>query len=473
MKKFILSVTLSLFLTGLVYAGSKTTPNSNLYGWYILGGVWTKLTVNELAELIVRCSTQSTVKIIDNDVIQVVEVDTAENDEEETTWYGLWTNSRLYGFLEDTDSWSRLRLNEIYDLIVRCSTQSTVKIIDESQDQAEVFNGNNDDAAAIWYGLLTQSYNYGFNALTGGWDRLRVDELDNLWVRTSTNSKVQIIDTDQDVAEVDTGENDGEAPAQEGLVTNSRLYGYYDEDQADEWNRLRVDELTNLWVRTSTNSITQARNYFWDGAAWAMGISNELGQQIVETSTKSHTQIIDADLDEAIIEPANADGLNAELLGLLTLGFNYGFNGTTWDRLLSDINHHLWVRLSTNSHVIVDGITCDSDTAHVTVYPGAGQVFDVSESSVITRYQIIDSTYVCRNFYATGSLTVNFNVKCIKAYSQGGTTQLRWDTGDYVPIWDGIPFDETPIDETFDENVTFNFTLAVPTTFSIYIRGIE
>jgi len=92
-------------------------------------------------------------------------------------------------------------------------------------------------------------------------------------------------------------------------------------------------------------------------------------------------------------------------------------------------------------------------------------------SGTTISYQVLDSTYVYKDFYENGTWTVNFNIKSIGVYSQGGDSTLNWDGGDNIKIWDGIPFGDVPIDETFSKPVTLTFTLTSPTTFSVYLRG--
>jgi len=137
-------------------------------------------------------------------------------------------------------------------------------------------------------------------------------------------------------------------------------------------------------------------------------------------------------------------------------------------------------------------VVSDSSTAKSTVYPGT--TFPVSDStaqgslssidintdntynqlksSVPVFYKVADSTYVYVKAIGNGSYTAKFNVKAISCYAQGGNATILWDSGDAIDIWEGIPFGDGPIDDTFNENVTFTYTLLPPATFSLYIRGI-
>lgn len=240
-------------------------------------------------------------------------------------------------------SWVRMQVDARDFLMVHTSTDSDVHIYYDG-NRAMVIQGNSDGEGATDYGLLTRSGLYGFNGTS--WDRLRSNEMRHLDVRTDTNSVVGVYE-DGNTADVEQGAVSGKATTLWGLQTQSNLYGY----NGTAWDRLLVDAFDNLRVVTDTNSVVQARNYFWNEVTgeWEEGKSDEEGHQIVEVDTDSVVGIYyDGNITET--NQGNADNTTATNYGLLANGRLYAFDGTAWDRLRS-IGEELIVRTSTSSEI--------------------------------------------------------------------------------------------------------------------------
>jgi hypothetical protein len=109
-----------------------------------------------------------------------------------------------------------------------------------------------------------------------------------------------------------------------------------------EWYRAQVDEMGNLWVITSSNSITQARNYYWDAgeAAWVMGLANPADHQIVETDTDSVTSVY-YNGNKAVVRDGSTDNNSPSEQGLLIQSNLHGYDSNSWNRLLiQSTNYH-------------------------------------------------------------------------------------------------------------------------------------
>lgn len=151
-------------------------------------------------------------------------------------------------------------------------------------------------------GLLTASYLYGYDGAVGGdWNRVKVSDI----------NVDQHVPTDYEHA----------------LSTASYLYGY--------------NELLDRWVRLQS----------MDPGGGSYSPTSDDGVQVVFAGVAglqgSGWQQINANL-------ATADGVSASEMGLVGNSRLYGFNGSTWDRLLVDS--------SGNLAVTVSGITATLDT---------------------------------------------------------------------------------------------------------------
>lgn len=383
--------------------------------------------------------------------------------------------------------WVKLEADVTNFQMVHTSTDSDVNIYNDG-NRARVIQGNADGEAATDYGLLIRSMLYGFNGAT--WDRLGINEMDELEIVSSTKSWTKIHDGANNAVDVEQGNASGKAATLWGLVTENMLYGF----NGTAWDRLLVDLMDSLWVVTSSRSVTQARNYFWNVALgiWEEGLNDEMQNQWVRTSTNSVIRDV-YDLWNIINVVASSDTTTHERLDsmfllistngdatLSRLDDQFVLISTNGDAVLSRLDNQ-YLLISTSGDATLSRlddqfvlISTNGDatlTRLDTIITNTQNTYEQLQSSVPVFYKVTDSTYVYRDFHNTGTLTVNFNVKAISVYSQGGVTTFDWDSGDDLTAWDGIPFDDVPIDETFDTPVIFTYTLSPPTTFSIYIRG--
>lgn len=258
-----------------------------------------------------------------------------------------------------------------------------------------------------------------------------IDELGRIWVRSSTSSLTGIYQGGN-TAIVRAGDTDELSPNTQGLQTQSNMHVY----NSNKWHRL---------IGQSTDYHNLRVTIYDSDRPW---------------------EINDFDSDD------QAEGRN----GVIVYSYISGWDATNdnWDRLRIDELFRLII--STNNPFFISNFPTDYPDATAqsslsSIDTNTDNTYNQLKTSVTTSYKVDNSSYVYRDVYANGSLTVNFNVKSIGVYSQGGDSTVSWDGGDTINVWEGIPFGDVPIDETFDSPVTFTYTLSAPTTFSIYIRG--
>lgn len=263
----------------------------------------------------------------------------------------------------------------------------------------------------------------------------KIDTDGRLQVETSTDSRVQIY-YGTSSAVVRDGSSDDNLPSEKGLLVQSNLHAF----DANKWHRLLVE----------------ATNY------------HNLRVALYENGRI--LSINDFDSDD------QAEGRD----GIVVYSNLFGWNtdDDKWDRLRVDEMKNLKVILGSNSVVGIITSILNPVTTYMTLSQfnelnnSIDDIYSQLKSSIPVFYKVINSTYVYRKVYANGNFTVNFNVKAIGCYAKGGNATITWDGGDVIDVWEGIPFFDAPIDEAFDKNVTFTYTLSVPTTMSMYIRGI-
>lgn len=300
--------------------------------------------------------------------------------------------------------------------------------------------------------------------------------LDNQFVLTSTNGDATLARLDNQFVLISTSGDTTISRLDSQLVflsTNGDLTITRLDTVNDKLNETQV-----LIATGSDATLSRLDNQLVFISTNGDSVLLRFDSQFVLTSTNGDSTLTRLD-DQFVLTSTATDGIRA------TLDAMYLLISTNTDATMDELG----VVVSTNSIFTVITSSIESKVAAYLVnppsdYPDATAQSSLSnidtntentyhqmKSSVAVFYKVIDSTYVWRNFYANGSLTVNFNVKSIGVYSKGGDSTLTWDGGDIGTIWDGIPFLDAPIDETFNNPVVFTFTLTSPTTFSMYIRG--
>jgi hypothetical protein len=134
---------------------------------------------------------------------------------------------------------------------------------------------NSDDNPVTDEGLLVLSYLYGYNSITGGWDRVRVSE----------------------------GNADGIAATTEGINAQTFLHYF----NGSTWDRVQAQlvDADTLPAATTEGMNALAFLYGYNGVSW----------------------------DRLITTEANADGVSDTHKNLATNTNLYGFNGASWDRI--------------------------------------------------------------------------------------------------------------------------------------------
>lgn len=150
------------------------------------------------------------------------------------TTFGLHTKTYLYGF--NGTSWDRLRVQD--------STYPNLRVgIFHSNNQAITAHGNADTITPTSYGLLTQSWLYGFNG--SAWDRLRVQDA------TYPNLRVGIYKDGRQAGVGDTSVDNVSATLNV-LRTGAEVFGF----NGESWDRLRIGATVKILNNTAITAGT-------------------------------------------------------------------------------------------------------------------------------------------------------------------------------------------------------------------------
>ncbi len=172
------------------------------------------------------------------------------------------------------------------------------------------------------------------------------------------------------------------------------------------------------------------------------------------------------DWRELTISSTNADDVNVTTGALSTKSFLYGYNGTGWDRLKSDVEHFLYVRTSTES--IIRSITYP-----VTSYITNSQFDELSMNA---------TTYINTNQFneITQNSTYYLNIVQFEEITQNATsyvyieknhlTELTANSTNYINV---NQFNELTRNSTFYLNVNQFLSLMEDTSVYAYIDDAQ
>lgn len=395
----------------------------------------------------------------------------------------------IYGWDTNAGRWVKLATSDLDHLHVQTDTNSLVGIYDRTDGEiSENDTGANDDEVATQVGVIVNGRMYGFDGTT--WDRLRSSTWQHFIVETDTRSLTGIYE-DGNTVDVEQGNASGKAATLWGLQTQSNLYAF----NGTTFDRLLVDEMDSLIVVTSSLSVTQARNYYYNEVTggWEMGRSNGQSYQYVETATGSVVAIYDrTDGTTAENDTGGNDAEAVAQIGLITNARQYDFNGTTWDRQQlanwlygvmrsSDaaklIEELYGVARSTDMAKLLEelyGVMRSTDAAYM-----IGQLDDIY-NQIKTSVTVSDSRYSNRVSTGTGgrshvdfSITItNYEMDGFSFYSVGGDTDVTstWTDGT-IYVLEGIPMSED-ISIPF-ENPIFQCDLEAGVTFYYFLNGVQ
>lgn len=264
----------------------------------------------------------------------------------------------------------------------------------------------------------------------------QIDLLRNIWVTSGTITNIEELD------QIDLLRN---IWITSGTITNI--------EQLDQ-----LDLLRNIWITSGTitnieqlDQLDQLRNIWITSGT--ITLTNTCDTKAVTITSGTITEV------------QNIDNCDTKAVAI-----------TSGSVTLTNICDTKAVSITSGTITdITNTVTVDTTDFDIRDLTDVSDSVDVTHSTPTFNYELKDSTYVCRDFGSDGSLTVNFHVKAIAAYSQGGRTDLQINSGDIIPIWDGIPWRDPLIDESFTNPVilTIDLDLASGTTFSIYVRGVE
>src|ERR1039458_9655571 len=178
--------------------------------------------------------------------------------------------------------------------------------------------------------------------------------------------------------------------AQATSGTNQGSVSYNYGFNGTTWDQLQVDASKNLNINcqagcaggatsnagsgvatSSTNGKTVNYNYGWNGTTWDQVSSLTVGSKHALTSA-----IVDGSGNQitsfgATGSTSNASsGVATAATNVPTVGYGYGFNGTTWDQLQVDASKRLIVGAS--SGAFVDGALATLGTEAETAWNGTG-----------------------------------------------------------------------------------------------------
>lgn len=159
-----------------------------------------------------------------------------------------------------------------------------------------------------------------------------------------------------------------------------------------------------------------------------------------------------------------ADDLANTIDTMLTSGFMYVFDGTTWDRLRGDSTNGVLVNLGTNNDVMIYGSDDGGTTPRLikTDAGGAIQVdIEVAEVAVTSVIPGVGATNLGKAEDAAHS-TGDVGVMALGVYNESNT-QLASDDGDYIPI----ALDR--YGQTLNVNAAVSFAFADTKTNSPYV----
>lgn len=154
-------------------------------------------------------------------------------------------------------------------------------------------------------------------------------------------------------------------------------------------------------------------------------------------------------------------------------------------------NTALEVVINTSSNtVIIDSVASSSTTASVTIYPAANIPVDIqsviasSTTNNITAYPsgtyTMDdsqyttkvSTYAAGEIYATGSVSITFDVDKISTIGLDGKATFNINGGEEIYFSDTVAFSSDKL-ERLIPSPTLNFTLIDATTVWYTIIGVQ
>ena len=217
--------------------------------------------------------------------------------------------------------------------------------------------GSTDNNATNEFGTVEQVNLHAYNPVTNRFDRVRLSTGSYLYVYVPTTTIVRISDDGTNPVDVSY-------PA---ISTSSQTYtlstrSFLMAFNGTSFDLLKIDDIDNLMVRASTNSVTCVSE---DGTNMV-----SVGYPIINTSSQTYS--------------------------LTNRSFLYAFDGTDFDLVNIDASGNLKVVTSTAS--AIGSIVCSSTTANVSVYfpialpAGTNNIGDVDILSVIAASDTNKST---------------------------------------------------------------------------------
>lgn len=305
------------------------------------------------------------------------------------------------------------------------------------------------------------SWNYGFNGTT--WDQLQVDASKFLKVNCAAGC----------AGGTASNATSGQATSSTNGQTLAWLYGF----NGTTWDQLQVDGSKNLKVTIPTTvAVTQSTSPWvvgvtqWGGSTLGAmanygtspGAVAVPGVNAFVTNTPAVSQS-----GTWTVQPGNtanttpwlfqgnvsnaSDAVATGSISAPTIAYNYGFNGTTWDRLQVDGSKNLKVTIPTTSTVSISGtpnVAISSGT--ITPLAGVSQAQTGAAASNLVIKASAGSLISLSGSAVSGSFIMLFNatsapadgavtpVKCWGPMAAAGPFVFAWGPGPVLTMSTGI-----------------------------------